>query len=411
MSSSFVASAVASSSSSSSTPSAAHPSSRKAKKKLQALPRYVVRCALKNGKQRYGAKLKLNGKQVRIGCKYADPVSASMVAQAAKRYLKIDPETSHHALLPSLELSKTKVNIFTYRDGAETKQVSVESLLSEFAKVSNVKQAGITDHRRQREMNESSNYTVAPHDDIAKKVVGSQKKTDVVGGKNMTTTTTKGKRTSLDAGIDSAPTFKRLRGPQQSPHPHPLPKGTVNGVSVVVTAAAAAATSSSSTSAPATSPLDHTRLLPPLQSHGNSAEPPPIFLTPAMAVAPTLALISDEKISESYRRRTAQLQATYASDLQIIYRQVSSAFLLVHRVIGNAAEIPEHPRQACFESYAVLRRLTNDLRGVCESIVPIGMRSDGSGGDNEDDDGGGGGGDGGGGGASGDSGSGGRVPV
>ena len=59
----------------------------------QVLPRYVVCCSMRYGRQGYGANVKLFGKQIRIGSKYTDIISAIKVASSAKRFLRRDDMT------------------------------------------------------------------------------------------------------------------------------------------------------------------------------------------------------------------------------------------------------------------------------------------------------------------------------
>jgi len=107
----------------------------------QVLPRYVVRCTVSNGAQRYGAKLKLFGKQLRIGSKYADVMSASKVASSAKRFLRQDEVTQDFFIEPSPHLSQLTCLIFCSRDTNEIKEVPVATVLHNFVRVSNIKSA------------------------------------------------------------------------------------------------------------------------------------------------------------------------------------------------------------------------------------------------------------------------------
>lgn len=107
----------------------------------QVLPRYVVRCTVSNGAQRYGAKLKLFGKQLRIGSKYADVMSASKVASSAKRFLRQDEITGDFYIEPSPHLSQLTCLVFCSRDTNEIKEVPVATVLHNFVRVSNIKSA------------------------------------------------------------------------------------------------------------------------------------------------------------------------------------------------------------------------------------------------------------------------------
>jgi len=105
------------------------------------LPRYVLCCALRNGVQRYGVKLKLFGKQFRIGCKYSDPMSASTVASAAKRYIRQDKIKFRLFIEKSPQLEELMCNIFPSRDSENVHEVSVLSVLSDFVQAANKRSA------------------------------------------------------------------------------------------------------------------------------------------------------------------------------------------------------------------------------------------------------------------------------
>jgi len=105
----------------------------------QVLPRYVVRCSMKYGRQRYGANLKLLGKQIRIGSKYTDTISASKVASSAKRFLRRDDVTHELYIEPSPPLSRLTCSVFCSRSSNEMKEVLVSSLLHGFVRAHNSK--------------------------------------------------------------------------------------------------------------------------------------------------------------------------------------------------------------------------------------------------------------------------------
>jgi len=105
----------------------------------QVLPRYVVRCSMKYGRQRYGANLKLFGKQIRIGSKYTDTISASKVASSAKRFLRRDDMTNELYIEPSPQLAGLTCSVFSSRSSNEVKEVPVSSLLHNFLRAYNAK--------------------------------------------------------------------------------------------------------------------------------------------------------------------------------------------------------------------------------------------------------------------------------
>ena len=99
------------------------------------LPRYVVQAA--NGSQRFGVKLKLCGRNVRIGSNYVDPDSAARVASAARRYIRMDPRHRFYVVDEASEVSNTCT---VYMMGVAVKR-NVYEVLCDFVRVSNAKYA------------------------------------------------------------------------------------------------------------------------------------------------------------------------------------------------------------------------------------------------------------------------------
>lgn len=122
------------------------------------LPRYVVDCSLPNKKRRrYGAKLKLCQKSIRIGSNYADMNSASKVAEAAKRHIVLKSDGSYVLNPPGLKLLKTCL-VYSKRK-LQVEKRGVLSILQEFVRVKNAKHAwklGRSVAKDTRELNEAT---------------------------------------------------------------------------------------------------------------------------------------------------------------------------------------------------------------------------------------------------------------
>ena len=99
-------------------------------------PRYVVDCS-SSSKERYGVKLKVGRKSVRIGSNYHDTDSASKVAESAKMYLSIDESGFYRLNEKALEMKKTCL-IFPKKDEKALKR-RILSILQDFVQVKNAK--------------------------------------------------------------------------------------------------------------------------------------------------------------------------------------------------------------------------------------------------------------------------------
>jgi len=106
---------------------------RKGRKRL---PKYVVQAS--NGTEKYGIKLKLCGRNVRIGSNYIDPESASIVANTAKRLIrKCDDGTFF--VEENIDQMMGEV-CYVYMNNVIVKR-PVLNVLHDFVKVSNAKYA------------------------------------------------------------------------------------------------------------------------------------------------------------------------------------------------------------------------------------------------------------------------------
>jgi hypothetical protein len=129
------------------------------------LPRYVVDCSSASKKQpRYGAKLKLVQKSVRIGSNYADAESASKVAEAAKEFMKIQPDGFYELHQDALKLQKTCL-VYTKKDSKIVKRCVV-AILQDFLRVKNAKLAWKMGQRATKEaqIKETSSIVEGKHD-------------------------------------------------------------------------------------------------------------------------------------------------------------------------------------------------------------------------------------------------------
>lgn len=125
-----------------------HGSLRASSPRKNKLPRYVV----KSGKNRYGVKLKLCGRNVRIGCNYPDSESASIIAEVAKKFVVM----KEGQLSVSLDDDQAKVEVFEYKGTKKDLTVekrTVQLILDDFIKLHNAKncwklaRASLTDER------------------------------------------------------------------------------------------------------------------------------------------------------------------------------------------------------------------------------------------------------------------------
>eukprot|EP00940_MAST-03C_sp_MAST-3C-sp2_P002575 g2575.t1 len=231
------------------------------------LPRYVVRCAKKDGLQRYGAKLKLHGKQIRIGC--------------------------HE----------------------KTSEVLVLNILRDFVKVGNLKAS-------------SSDAFVTSNTKIAKRIPAAKKRALLPLPRPITDVT---KRTAGNMSKSLA----TYNAAVHDRHLHHI-----------------------ATQQP---------FVPP-SSTDDDVNRAPMFLSPAMAVSPTFGYVQDAQIRALIGQHIAQLQATYASDLRILYLQIANAHSSVQKLIARAPELSSANRQHGLDALAILRRLTNDMRCVCDDL-------------------------------------------
>lgn len=107
---------------------------------VQILPTYVVRLKCSAVPQRYGARLDLFGQTRTIGHKYADTGSASKVARAALRFLKVDSDGRWYvdqqlvAQCPSLS---TQSALIWNSKWTTKSEVQVVQLLHHFARKQN----------------------------------------------------------------------------------------------------------------------------------------------------------------------------------------------------------------------------------------------------------------------------------
>jgi len=274
-----------------------------------------VRCAKKDGLQRYGAKLKLHGKQIRIGCQYADPESASRVAQAAKTHIREDKAQKRQYVVDSPALKDLTASVFTFRNSEKTSEVLVLNILRDFVKVGNLKAS-------------SSDAFVTSNTKIAKTIPAANKRALLPLPRPITDVT---KRTAGNMSKSLA----TYNAAVHDRHLHHI-----------------------ATQQP---------FVPP-SSTDDDVNRAPMFLSPAMAVSPTFGYVQDAQIRALIGQHIAQLQATYASDLRILYLQIANAHSSVQKLISRAPELSSANRQHGLDALAILRRLTNDMRCVCDDL-------------------------------------------
>jgi hypothetical protein len=117
-----------------------------------------------SSKERYGAKLKVGRKSVRIGSNYSDMDSASKVAESAKTHLSIDEKGFYRLNEKVLDMKKTCL-IFPKKEETALKR-SVLSILQDFVQVKNAK---LSWKLGQRNSSRKQSKKTIPDEELVKK--------------------------------------------------------------------------------------------------------------------------------------------------------------------------------------------------------------------------------------------------